>query len=149
MKQKLVCWSGTVVLVVLCVLLVASESNRHRLTEQLDMANLRSAERERLEDPFEREIAENLVVGFQIDEHPYYWILVDQVVTASDFDEYAKIRHFIKSNADNPPKSYSECEFHKFEFWIDSGSGVVQCYIVVRNGSCVAFFSALTSIRPV
>jgi hypothetical protein len=137
------------ILLALCLVLAFLEVDRRSHLTQLETCTTKAEERERLEDDLENALVKQLAPGCSIDENPYYRILVDQIVTESDTEEYASISEFVKNNVQDAPTSFERCEFHKFEFWIDSGAGIVQCIVVVRDHRCVAFYRALASIRPV
>ena len=134
----------TAILVIALVVVLVVNQRRYR---QLVLRHDEQAEkRERLEDSLERALLDALVPGASLDEHPYYRLLVDEILTDADSRAFTYWVELLAESADTSPSSFGDCELHFFRI---KGTYDTDDYcVIVRDNRCVKIVWAGGQIGP-
>ena len=134
----------TAILVV--ALVVALFVNQRRFRQQVIRHDEQAEKRERLEDSLERAQLDSLVPSASLDEHPYYRLLVDEILTDADSRAFTYWAELLAESADTSPSSFGDCELHFFRI---KGTYDTNDYcVIVRGNRCVKVVWAGGQIGP-
>ena len=134
----------TAILVI--ALVVALFVNHRRFRQQVIRHDEHAEKRERLEDSLERAQLDALVPGASLDEHPYYRLLVDEILTVADSGAFTYWAELLAESADTSSSSFGDCELHFFRI---KGTYDTNDYcVIVRDNRCVKVVWAGGQIGP-